>query len=109
MQRLIRRLRACETGEGLVEYGMLIALVALALIGVLTAFRNMVGGATNRTAVAISTQSAGGYGGASGPSGIPVSLSPAKEEAPTSPDSSSPGAPDSSGTTTQAHLGIFGR
>ena len=107
MQRLIRRLRTSETGEGLVEYGMLIALVALALIGVLTAFRNMVGGATNRTAVAISTPA--GYGGASGPSGIPVSLSPARDGAPSSPDSASPGAPDSSGTATQAHLGIFGR
>jgi Flp pilus assembly pilin Flp len=92
VRQLIRRLRTCEAGSGLVEYALLIAVVALGLVGVLRFFRNTTGGLTNRVSVSVSTQTGGGYGGGTGgaPSASPVAHRPA-----TAPDSSS-GAPDSS-------------
>ena len=66
MRQLIRRLRTCEAGSGLVEYALLIAVVALGLVGVLRFFRNTTGGLTNRVSVSVSTQTGGGYGGGTG-------------------------------------------
>lgn len=106
MRQLIRRLRTCEAGAGTVEYALLIAVLGLGLVGVLAIFRNAVGGITNRAAVGVSTQTAGGYGkgavGGGGSSGGMVLLRPAADE----PDSSST-EPDSStaiGGTTAASL-----
>jgi Flp pilus assembly pilin Flp len=62
VRQLIRRLRTCEAGAGILEYALLIAVLALCLVGVLGVFRNAVGGLTNRTAVSVSTRAGGGYG-----------------------------------------------
>jgi Flp pilus assembly pilin Flp len=62
MGQLVRRLRSCETGSALTEYGLLIAVVALGLIALLAGFRNAVGDLTNRTSVRISHQSSRGFG-----------------------------------------------
>ncbi len=72
MRRLIRRLCTCEAGSSVVEYGLLLAVLALALFGVLKVFRNTVGGITNRTAVTVSAQAAGAYGVAGPPAGVPT-------------------------------------
>jgi Flp pilus assembly pilin Flp len=62
MRRLIRRFCSCERGAGLVEYGLLLGLVALGLTVVLHLYRGAVGDVTNRTATTISQKSASGYG-----------------------------------------------
>ncbi len=97
MRQLVRRLRTCEEGAGLVEYALLIAVIALGLVGVLTFFRNTAGGLTNQVATSVSTKTAGGYGvGGSGgaPSGSPAGPGPGT----TDPDSAS-AEPDSSSAT----------
>ncbi len=97
MRQLIGRLRGCEAGSGLVEYALLLAVVALGLVGVLRLFRNSAGGLTNRVAVSVSTQTAGSYGtpGTTGsPTAGPVAHRPGTPE----PDSSS-AEPDSSSAT----------
>ena len=97
MRQLIRRFRTCEAGAGAVEYALLIAVLAIGLVAVLTMFRNAVGDLTNRTAVSVETQTAGGYGratGGGGPSGGAVVHRPAAAQ----PDSSS-AEPDSSSAT----------
>jgi pilus assembly protein Flp/PilA len=38
-----------ESGQGLVEYALIIALVAIGLIGILTLFRNAIGNVFNET------------------------------------------------------------
>ena len=97
MRQLILRLRTCEAGAGLVEYAFLIAVVALALVGVLGVFRNVVGGFTNRTAVSVSTQSAAGYGGGGGPMVAPSERSGGHEPDASEPDSASGEPPSSPG------------
>jgi Flp pilus assembly pilin Flp len=89
-------LRTCEAGSGLIEYSLLLAVVALALVGVLKVFRNTVGSLTNRTAVTVSQQTARGYGSGGTvswtPSGTPAAQNPATPEpdrASAQPDSSS--------------------
>jgi Flp pilus assembly pilin Flp len=94
VRQLIRRLRTCEAGSGLVEYALLIAVVALGLVGVLRFFRNTTGGLTNRVSVSVSSQTGGGYGGGTGgaPGASPVAHGPATADADSSsaePDSSS--------------------
>lgn len=97
MRQLIRRLRTCEAGSGLVEYALLIAVIALGLVGVLRLFRNSTGGVTNRVAGSIATQTAASYGSrgtAGAPSAGPVAHRPGTSD----PDSSS-AEPDSSSAT----------
>ncbi len=72
MIQLIRRFRACESGAGTVEYGFLVALLALGLVVGLQLYRNAVGNLTNRTVVTISRQSARGYAGGALPGGVPA-------------------------------------
>lgn len=96
MGQLVRRLWSAETGSALVEYGLIIAILALGLIAVLTGFRNAVGGLTNRTSVTIARQSSQGYGVGGGPAAPPVSLAPAPED-PSEPDSSGSDGADSTG------------
>jgi Flp pilus assembly pilin Flp len=96
VRRLIRRLRTCEAGSGLLEYALLIAVVALGLIAVLRVFRNSAGGLTNQVAVGVSTRTAKGYGGG-GTGGAPIARPAGHRPATPDPDSSSAG-PDSSST-----------
>jgi Flp pilus assembly pilin Flp len=86
--RLLRLLRRCEAGQGLVEYALVFALVAMGLLGVLLAFRNAIGGALNAPAGAISVQAGSGYGS---PAASPSPVTPEP-----TPDSSAAGK-DSSG------------
>lgn len=96
MRQLIRRLRSCEAGAGTVEYALLLAILAIGLMGVLELFRNSVGGVANRTAVSVSARASGGYGVrvSGGSSGGTIAQRPLPEE----PDSTSV-EPDSSSTT----------
>jgi hypothetical protein len=70
-----------------VEYGLIIAVVALGLFAVLGKFGNSVGDLTKRTAVSISTKSSRGFGSGGGVGKSPKTESPAPAPAP--PDSSS--------------------
>jgi Flp pilus assembly pilin Flp len=88
MGQLVRRFCTCETGSALTEYGLVIAVVALGLFGVLTGFRNAVGDLTNRTSVTIARQSSQGYGSGGGVATPPVSATPVPK-APADPDSTS--------------------
>ena len=104
MRQLFLRLRTCEAGAALLEYGLLIAVLALALLGVLTGFRNSVGGLANRTAGKVSTAGGYRYGGGA-PIGSPVGQSPASPD----PDSSSAepeSPPGEGGSPAAAHLTI---
>jgi Flp pilus assembly pilin Flp len=104
VRQLIRRFRTCEAGAGVVEYALLIAVIAIGLVGVLTIFRNAVGDLTNRTAESVSTQTAGGYGratGGGGPSGGAVVHRPAaaQPDSPSAEPDSPSAEPDSSSAT----------
>jgi Flp pilus assembly pilin Flp len=109
VRQLFRRLRTCETGAGLVEYALLIAVVALGLVGVLRLLRNAAGGLTNRAAVGVSTQTGGKYGVAEPVGGAPSGRPAAHRPATPDPDSSS-AQPDSlsagGGATTAFRFGI---
>jgi Flp pilus assembly pilin Flp len=59
--QLMRRLRSCDSGTGLVEYGLLLAVLALGLVGVLTLLRKSVEGLTTSVSVAISQPGSGGH------------------------------------------------
>jgi Flp pilus assembly pilin Flp len=69
VRQLIRRFCSCEGGAGLVEYGIILGLLTLGLIGVMHVYRRAVGDMTNRTAVTISKQSAAGYSARPAPRG----------------------------------------
>jgi pilus assembly protein Flp/PilA len=49
MTALLRGFGADESGQGLVEYALIIALVAIGLIAILTLFRNAIGNVFNAT------------------------------------------------------------
>ncbi len=49
MTALWRGFFADESGQGLVEYALIIALVAIGLIAILTLFRNAIGNVFNQT------------------------------------------------------------
>jgi Flp pilus assembly pilin Flp len=85
MGALLRRLRSCETGSALTEYGLMIAVLVLGLVAALGVFRNSVGNMTNRTSGTISRQTSHSYGsgGGGGPRGGAVA--PANAD-PTDPD-----------------------
>ena len=50
VQRLVAKLRGCESGATAVEYGLLIGLLALALFGAVTAVGNSTSGNFEATA-----------------------------------------------------------
>ncbi len=87
MGQLVRRFWSSESGSALVEYGLIVAVVALGLIVVLSHFRNTVGNLTNRTAVSVSRQSSQGYG-SGGSDGLQVVGGPV-DPPPENPDSGS--------------------
>jgi Flp pilus assembly pilin Flp len=95
VRQLIRRFRICEAGAGAVEYALLLAVLAIGLMGVLAIFRNAVGGITNRTAISVSTHAAGGYGTSRSVGGGVIGGIVAHGPPATDPDSSS-AEPDSS-------------
>jgi Flp pilus assembly pilin Flp len=86
MGQLVRRLRSCETGSALTEYGLIIAVLALGLVAALGVFRNAIGGTTSRTSGTISRQSGQSYGHRGG--GIARGVIIPVEAAPARPDSS---------------------
>jgi len=53
LQNSLAELRTREEGQGYVEYGVLIALVAIFLIATLTIFRNDLGAAFTRISNAV--------------------------------------------------------
>jgi len=50
-----------ESGQGLTEYALIIALVAVALIGVLIVFRNQIGGVFDRASGELNAAPSSGY------------------------------------------------
>ena len=82
MRQLVRRFGEDERGTGLTEYALIVALVAICLVGIIQLARNAIGETMNRAAADVSRQSGGSYG-ATGPSaGIPAL---GNGSAPTSP------------------------
>ena len=53
MRHLWQRLRSDDTGQGLVEYALIIALVAVGLIAILLILRNSIGDVFNNAAEAL--------------------------------------------------------
>ena len=49
MSALVRQFMSDESGQGLVEYALIIALVAIGLIVILTLLRNSIGNVFNTT------------------------------------------------------------
>lgn len=49
MRALLDRFVADESGQGLIEYSLIVALVATALIAILVLFRNSVGNVFNES------------------------------------------------------------
>lgn len=92
MRHLIRRFWICERGAGLVEYGLLLGVLALALIGVLALYRDAVGDLTQRTASTVTRQSGRGYGSTA------ASIRTASADEPSDPGpTGDPEPPDSAG------------
>jgi pilus assembly protein Flp/PilA len=50
-----------ESGQGLTEYALIIALVAVALIGVLIVFRNQIGGVFQRASGELNNAPGSGF------------------------------------------------
>jgi Flp pilus assembly pilin Flp len=85
MGKLFRQFWSCDRGSALTEYALIIALVALGLVGALAVFRNSVGNVANNSAVTISQKTGGGYGTGGGwaPSqgyGSPAPVNPAEPD-----------------------------
>lgn len=100
MRQLVRSLRNCEAGAGVVEYSLLIAVVAVGLIGTLQLYRSVVGDLTTRTAVSISAQAGSGYGAPASVRGVPMRGRPtASGQEPADPDSSSTGITEATAAT----------
>lgn len=87
MGQLVRRLRSCEAGSALTEYGLIIAVLALGLVAALGVFRNAIGGTASRTSGTISRQSGQSYGHRGGGISRGVII-PVEAAAPARPDSS---------------------
>jgi Flp pilus assembly pilin Flp len=71
MRERLPRSRRGEEGEGLTEYALIIALVAICLVGTIQALRNGIGGAVNRTSSDITHASTTSYGAGASPAGMP--------------------------------------
>ena len=73
MRQLLRRFRRHDQGEGLTEYALLIALLAIGLIAILTLARNTVARSLDRASGDVARSSTASYGGAPSPRGYPGS------------------------------------
>ena len=76
MRQLIRRLRTCDSGAGVIEYTLLMGILALGLTATLMVYRNAVGKLTDRTTVTVSKQAGRGYSGTGSPRKTPTSWRP---------------------------------
>ena len=61
MHHLMRNLWADESGQGLVEYALIIALVAIGLILILTVLRNSIGQVFKTSAGALNNAPSGSF------------------------------------------------
>jgi Flp pilus assembly pilin Flp len=100
--RLIKRFFASEEGAGLIEYGLLLGLIATGLLGVMTLYRNALGGSVARSSANISQATAGGYGGGYGGGGGhagPISVGPVASGAPSAEPEPEPDDSSATGET----------
>lgn len=79
MAHRVRRFCSRETGSALLEYALIIAVMAMGLVAGLAGFRDKLGGVTERTAESIAHHSNRGYGTSSGVEVGPAAWSPAPE------------------------------
>ena len=63
MKALFKSFWTDESGQGLTEYALIIALVSIGLILILIIFRNEIGNVFSKIANTLSTAPANGYGG----------------------------------------------
>ncbi len=61
MQGLMNRFFTDESGQGLVEYALIIALVAIGLIAILTILRNSIGTVFKTSATALNAAPTGTF------------------------------------------------
>ncbi len=61
MLKTWNRFWADESGQGLVEYVLIVALVSIGVSGVLVLYRNRIGGALNTVATDLSNQPSSPY------------------------------------------------
>lgn len=61
MVMLLEGFVADDSGQGLVEYALIIALVAIGLIAILTLLRNSIGNVFNTTRNTLNTVPSGSY------------------------------------------------
>jgi Flp pilus assembly pilin Flp len=66
MRQLLRRLRDQDSGEGMAEYALLIALVAICLIGIIQVMRNAVGNSLETATTDVSQSAGTSYGSGAG-------------------------------------------
>jgi Flp pilus assembly pilin Flp len=102
MRELVRRFRSRDDGEGLVEYAVIIAMVAICLMGVLKVARNVVGGTMKSAATEVARSSSTSYGASAGSVGPlpggegdpPLADDPGKDAAADSAAADEPSADD---------------
>ncbi len=58
MKKMMNWLKQEESGQGMVEYGLIIGVVAVVLIGALIALRGQIGGIFDRVGSAMSSATA---------------------------------------------------
>jgi pilus assembly protein Flp/PilA len=61
MKAVLSKFMKDESGQGLVEYALIIALVAIGLIAILVVFRNSIGRVFSRSAQALNNAPSGSY------------------------------------------------
>jgi pilus assembly protein Flp/PilA len=61
MRQMLKRLWSDESGQGMVEYALIVALVAIGLIAVFLYLRNSTGKVLDTAADSLSTQPTNGY------------------------------------------------
>jgi pilus assembly protein Flp/PilA len=61
MSALVRQFMSDDSGQGLVEYALIIALVAIGLIVILTLLRNSIGNVFNTTRNTLNTMPGENY------------------------------------------------
>src|SRR5919201_845641 len=66
---ITRRLATEQRGEAMVEYALVMGLIAAGLVVLLVLFRNAAGRSLDRTASAVSGAAGNGYGGSGGSGG----------------------------------------
>ena len=61
MMEMLKSFWTDESGQGLTEYALIIALVAVALVAALIIFRNQIGAVFDRMSQALNDAPSGGY------------------------------------------------